>query len=122
MDQLTKQDNDALREQEWRLLFEEAANIQDGDVPEIFSQDTIMVKTLFMESSADKEYLILLTNMKQLWVEKLDTEQIRRRSKVKLSYQDAPRLVFVFVGYKAVVLGLTKRGFGFSLFTEYQKF
>ncbi|KAG0027905.1 hypothetical protein BGZ81_005183, partial [Podila clonocystis] len=81
MDRLTKQDNDALREQEWRLLFEEATNIQDGDVPEDFSQDTIMVKTLFTESSANKEYLVLLTNLKQLWMEKLDMEQIRRRSK-----------------------------------------
>lgn len=93
MDRLTKQDNDALREQEWRLLFEDAANIQDGVMPENFSQDTFMVKTLFTESSADKEYLILLTNLKQLWVEKLDMEQIRRRSKVKtkLSRRLAPR-------------------------------
>ncbi|KAG0359032.1 hypothetical protein BG005_001473 [Podila minutissima] len=104
MDQLTKQDNDALREQEWRLLFEEAANIQDGDVPEIFSQDTIMVKTLFMESSADKEYLILLTNMKQLWVEKLDTEQIRRRSKNirSFDYEDDSQLEALLLSLSAI--------------------
>lgn len=86
MDRLTKQDNDALREQEWRLIFEEVANIQNDDVPEEFAQDTFMVKTQFAESSANKEYLILLTNLKQLWVEKLDMEQIRRRSKVNRSH------------------------------------
>ncbi|KAF9299524.1 hypothetical protein BGZ74_008882 [Mortierella antarctica] len=104
MDQLTKQDNDTLREQEWRLLFEEAANIQDSDVPEIFSQDTIMVKTLFMESSADKEYLILLTNMKQLWVEKLDTEQIRRRSKKirSFDYEDDSQLEALLLSLSAI--------------------
>ncbi|KAG0093238.1 hypothetical protein BGZ93_003312 [Podila epicladia] len=104
MDQLTKQDNDALREQEWRLLFEEAANIRDGDVPENFSEDTIMVKALFIESSADKEYLILLTNMKQLWMEKLDMHQIRRRSKKirSFDYEDDSQLEALLLSLSAI--------------------
>ncbi|KAF9213822.1 hypothetical protein BGZ59_004787 [Podila verticillata] len=104
MDRLTKQDNDALREHEWRLLFEEAANIQDGDVPEDFAQDTFMVKTQFTESSADKEYLILLTNLKQLWVEKLDMEQIRRRSKKikSFDYEDDSQIEALLQSLSAI--------------------
>ncbi|KAF9321066.1 hypothetical protein BG003_003829 [Podila horticola] len=104
MDRLTKQDNDALREQEWRLLFEDAANIQDGVMPENFSQDTFMVKTLFTESSADKEYLILLTNLKQLWVEKLDMEQIRRRSKKirSFDYEDDSQIEALLLSLSAI--------------------
>ncbi|KAG0344031.1 hypothetical protein BG004_004789 [Podila humilis] len=81
MDQLTKQENDLLRDQEWRLLFEDSSSISVEHVPEEFSRDTFMIKTQFSVTSVDKHYLVLLTNFKQLWVEKLEEDDIRKRAK-----------------------------------------
>jgi len=98
MTRLSKQDNDTLRKQEWRMLFNTqhvaaiagssasasaAASMglpQEGHFSE-HGQDTFLVKTFFSES--EMYYLILLTNLKQCWYEKLEIEDIRERSQVR---------------------------------------
>lgn len=98
MSRLTKKDNDTLRKQEWRLLFvpgsgtssassaaaqgsASQSHSQTGNtVPEDYAQDTFLVKAFFSET--EKYYVVMLTNLKQSWYEKLELYAIRERSKV----------------------------------------
>ncbi|KAF9159171.1 hypothetical protein BGX21_003164, partial [Mortierella sp. AD011] len=86
MTRLNRKDNDLLRNQEWRLLFKPGPNNTSSSSSEIpslptrFAQDTFLVKSFFSESD-EKYYLILVTNLKQFWYEKLQIEDIRERSK-----------------------------------------
>ena len=94
---LSKKDNHILLSQEWRLLFGTGTTTQGGTttepisgslpsddgptVPPAYRQDTFLVKSYFSES--DMYYLVLVTNLKQCWCEKLTIEEIRQRSKVR---------------------------------------
>ncbi|KAG0007387.1 hypothetical protein BGZ80_004717, partial [Entomortierella chlamydospora] len=86
MTRLNRKDNDLLRNQEWQLLFKPGPNNTSSSSSEIpplpsrFAQDTFLVKSVFSESN-EKYYLILVTNLKQFWYEKLQIEDIRERSK-----------------------------------------
>ncbi|KAF9358223.1 hypothetical protein BGX26_002227 [Mortierella sp. AD094] len=86
MTRLNRIDNGLLRNQEWRLLFRPGPNNTSSSSSEIpplptkFAQDTFLVKSFFSESN-EKYYLILVTNLKQFWYEKLQIEDIRERSK-----------------------------------------
>ncbi|KAF8944703.1 hypothetical protein BGZ47_003893 [Haplosporangium gracile] len=104
MTRLTRKDNDTLRKQEWRLLFVPGSGIsaafsataaqgssasqphsQTGNaVPEDYAQDTFLVKAFFSE--AEKYYVVMLTNLKQTWYEKLELYAIRERSKLIRSF------------------------------------
>ncbi|KAF9575387.1 hypothetical protein EC968_003438 [Mortierella alpina] len=116
MTRLSKQDNDTLRKQEWRLLFgapvagisSSSASIsasigpaQDG-VPSEHAQDTFLVKTFFSES--EMYYLILLTNLKQCWYEKLEIEDIRERSQSikSFAYEEDSQLEALLVSLSAI--------------------
>ncbi|KAG0047239.1 hypothetical protein BGZ83_007669 [Gryganskiella cystojenkinii] len=94
MTRLTKKDNDTLRAQEWRLLKGSTASASlpsatlpsttaflladQQQLPERYQYDTFLIKSFFSET--EKCYLILLTNFKQCWFEKLGLEEIRDRS------------------------------------------
>ncbi|KAF9434573.1 hypothetical protein BGZ76_007781 [Entomortierella beljakovae] len=89
MTRLDRKDNDVLRDQEWKLLFgAEQGNTSTlastashvPPLPPKYAQDTFLVKSFFSESN-EKYYLILVTNLKQYWYEKLQIEDIRERSK-----------------------------------------
>jgi hypothetical protein len=101
MTRLTRKDNDILRRQEWRLLFVPGGGTSSASstssataqgsafqlhsqtrntVPEDYAQDTFLVKAFFSET--EKYYIVMLTNMKQTWYEKLELYAIRERSKV----------------------------------------
>ncbi|KAF9200099.1 hypothetical protein BGZ49_009701 [Haplosporangium sp. Z 27] len=94
MTRLNQKDNDVLRNQEWGLLFKTGRNNTSTNaasnssnsteiplpLPKKFAQDTFLVKSFFSESN-EKYYLILVTNLKQYWYEKLRIEDIRERSK-----------------------------------------
>lgn len=101
MTRLTRKDNDTLRKQEWRLLFVPGSGTslassaaasqgsasqphsQTGNiVPEEYASDTFLVKAFFSET--EKYYVVMLTNLKQTWYEKLEHYAIRERSKVGL--------------------------------------
>ncbi|KAF9426299.1 hypothetical protein BGZ94_006707 [Podila epigama] len=131
MDHLSTKDNDALRKQEWRLLSEKGPESESIDIPEDYSQDTFLVKSLFWtgkdnqnqsrnQSNNDSDndgngdgdndnddepfYLILLTNMKHLWVEKLGVEEIRKRSKKikSFDYEDDSQIEALLQSLSAV--------------------
>ncbi|KAI1317959.1 hypothetical protein EDD11_007481 [Mortierella claussenii] len=51
-------------------------------LPRSFAKDTFLAKTYFSET--EKCYLILVTNLKQCWAEKLEIEELRERSRVSL--------------------------------------
>ncbi|KAG0237471.1 hypothetical protein BGX31_003596 [Mortierella sp. GBA43] len=106
MTRLSKKDNHILLKQEWRLLFGTGAATgthaqagatsaqipntfpsDDGPLPTLppwYNQDTFLVKSFFSES--ELYYLILLTNLKQCWCEKLRIEDIRERSKATFDF------------------------------------
>ncbi|KAG0296495.1 hypothetical protein BGZ96_009314 [Linnemannia gamsii] len=102
MTRLTRKDNDTLRKQEWRLLFVPGSGTssassaaaqgsasqphsQTGNtVPEDYAQDTFLVKAFFSET--EKYYVVMLTNLKQSWYEKLELYAIRERSKLIRSF------------------------------------
>ena len=89
-----------MRKQEWRLLFVPSTgtssassvaaaqgsasqpNSQTGNtVPEDYALDTFLIKAFFSET--EKYYIVMLTNLKQTWYEKLEHYAIRERSKVR---------------------------------------
>ncbi|KAF9130363.1 hypothetical protein BGW39_003157 [Mortierella sp. 14UC] len=106
MTRLTRKDNDILRKQEWRLLFTPGSSTSSSSsssstaqplsasqpqsqqpnsqvantVPNDYAQDTFLVKAFFSET--EKHYVVLLTNFKQTWYEKLELYAIRERSKI----------------------------------------
>ncbi|KAG0307815.1 hypothetical protein BGZ97_000277 [Linnemannia gamsii] len=105
MTRLTRKDNDILRRQEWRLLFVPGGGTSSASstssataqgsafqlhsqtrntVPEDYAQDTFLVKAFFSET--EKYYIVMLTNMKQTWYEKLELYAIRERSKLIRSF------------------------------------
>ncbi|KAF9147675.1 hypothetical protein BG015_010654 [Linnemannia schmuckeri] len=107
MARLTRKDNDTLRKQEWRLLFVPGSGISSASsaaaaaaaqgssasqphsqtgiaVPEDYAQDTFLVKAFFSET--EKYYVVMLTNLKQTWYEKLELYAIRERSKLIRSF------------------------------------
>ena len=105
MTRLSKQDNDTLRKQEWQLLFgaqvaaisgsltstiTSAGPPQEG-LPSENAQDTFLVKTFFSET--EMYYLILLTNLKQCWYEKLEIEDIRKRSQVRVTASQSAKFI-----------------------------
>ncbi|CAO3573387.1 unnamed protein product [Mortierella alpina] len=119
MTRLSKQDNDTLRKQEWRMLFntQQVAAIAGSSasasaaaymgLPQegLFSeqgQDTFLVKTFFSES--EMYYLILLTNLKQCWYEKLEIEDIRERSQSikSFAYEEDSQLEALLVSLSAI--------------------
>ncbi|KAG0306054.1 hypothetical protein BGZ98_003041 [Dissophora globulifera] len=97
MQPLSRKDNDLLRNQEWRPLFDRTSSSSnkqaltsahpnnllsfpsEDQLPAVYAQDMFLVKSYFSES--DKYYLLLVTNLKQCWWEKLEIEDIRERSK-----------------------------------------
>ncbi|KAG0318523.1 hypothetical protein BGZ99_005620 [Dissophora globulifera] len=97
MQPLSRKDNDLLRNQEWRPLFDPTSSPSnkqtltsahpnnllsfpsEDQLPAVYAQDMFLVKSYFSES--DKYYLLLVTNLKQCWWEKLEIEDIRERSK-----------------------------------------
>ncbi|KAF9957605.1 hypothetical protein BGZ70_009465 [Mortierella alpina] len=119
MTRLSKQDNDTLRKQEWRMLFHSqqvtaiagasasasmAASMglpQEG-LPFEHAQDTFLVKTFFSET--ETYYLILLTNLKQCWYEKLEIEAIRERSQSikSFAYEEDSQLEALLVSLSAI--------------------
>ncbi|KAG0266580.1 hypothetical protein BG011_001769 [Mortierella polycephala] len=79
--------NDILRKQEWRLLFgsdttTSLTQASQSLLPSEYKHDTFLVKSFFSET--EKYYLVLITNLKQCWCEKLEIEDIRQRSKLSL--------------------------------------
>ncbi|KAF9910789.1 hypothetical protein EC991_005506 [Linnemannia zychae] len=102
MTRLTRKDNDILRKQEWCLLFipgsstpssssavhapsaSQPQSQQLNTVPDDYAQDTFLVKAFFSET--EKYYVVLLTNFKQTWYEKLELNAIRERSKLIRSF------------------------------------
>ncbi|KAF9287871.1 hypothetical protein BGZ68_001149 [Mortierella alpina] len=116
MTQLSKQDNDTLRKQEWRLLFGAQAvaisgsstssaasmSLLEDALPSEHAQDTFLVKTFFSET--EKYYLILLTNLKQCWYEKLEIEDIRERSQSikSFAYEEDSQLEALLVSLSAI--------------------
>ncbi|KAF9987468.1 hypothetical protein BGZ75_000570 [Mortierella antarctica] len=118
MTRLSKQDNDTLRKQEWRLLFgspvagissssaSTAASMgplqEEGLLPSEHAQDTFLVKTFFSET--EMYYLILLTNLKQCWYEKLKVEDIRKRSQSikSFAYEEDSQLEALLVSLSAI--------------------
>ncbi|KAG0362136.1 hypothetical protein BGZ54_008764 [Gamsiella multidivaricata] len=108
MPYLTRKDNDLLRKQEWQLLSgpgNKASGITSTTTAHVLSsfpnddqedddrddnslflkeygQDTFLVKSYFSET--EKSYVILVTNFKQCWCEKLQIEGIRERCKLVL--------------------------------------
>ncbi|KAF9182761.1 hypothetical protein BGZ51_008589 [Haplosporangium sp. Z 767] len=84
---LGEKDNHILRKQEWRLLSGSGATTsltQESQslMPSEYTHDTFLVKSFFSET--EKYYLVLITNLKQCWCEKLKIEDIRQRSKLSL--------------------------------------
>lgn len=96
MTRLSKSDNNTLRGQEWRLLKACGPGslpstslpstsllslaVDQHQLSEKYQHDTFLIKTFF--DATEKCYLILLTNFKQCWFEKLELEGIRKRSMV----------------------------------------
>ncbi|KAG0234425.1 hypothetical protein BGW42_006635 [Actinomortierella wolfii] len=73
----TDEDMDLLRQQEWRLLFaskQQAAS----NTPSSLSDATFLIKGYF--APAQHLYLIMITDLRQCWVEKMEREDIRERS------------------------------------------
>ncbi|KAG0206827.1 hypothetical protein BGX28_001812 [Mortierella sp. GBA30] len=118
MTRLSKKDNDTLRKQEWQLLFgpntlhftqgtsaSASASIltfQQECLPPDYAQDTFLVKTFFSET--EKYYLILLTNLKQSWFERLEIEDIRKRSQniKSFAYEEDSQLEALLVSLSAI--------------------
>ncbi|KAF9976382.1 hypothetical protein BGZ73_008660 [Actinomortierella ambigua] len=68
---------DLLRGQEWRLLF--ASKQQSAsNTPPALSDATLLVKGYF--APASHFYLVMVTDLQQCWVEKMEREDIRERS------------------------------------------
>ncbi|KAF9127405.1 hypothetical protein BGX30_014804 [Mortierella sp. GBA39] len=122
MSRLTRKDNDILRKQEWRLLFvpgtgtssaSSAAaaqgsasqpNSQTGNtVPEDYASDTFLVKAFFSET--EKYYVVMLTNLKQTWYEKLEHYAIRERSKLirSFAYEEDAQLEALLLSLSTVI-------------------
>lgn len=124
MTRLSKKDNHILLKQEWRLLFGTGAATgthaqagatsaqipntfpsDDGPLPTLppwYNQDTFLVKSFFSES--ELYYLILLTNLKQCWCEKLRIEDIRERSKKikSFAYEEDSQLEALVLSLSAI--------------------
>ncbi|KAF9582099.1 hypothetical protein BGW38_000644 [Lunasporangiospora selenospora] len=77
-------------------------------IPLKFSWDTFLIKTYFSE--VEKSYLVLLTNLKQCWFEKLNLWDIRERSKriKSFAYDEDSQI-------EALILSLS------TIFTEEQE-
>ncbi|KAK3843658.1 MAG: hypothetical protein J3R72DRAFT_489529 [Linnemannia gamsii] len=109
MTRLTRKDNDILRKQEWRLLFTPDSNTLSSSssagaqqpnasqplsqqpssqtantIPDDYAQGTFLAKAFFSET--EKYYVVMLTNFKQTWYEKLELHAIRERSKLIRSF------------------------------------
>ncbi|KAF9366243.1 hypothetical protein BGX34_004932 [Mortierella sp. NVP85] len=118
MTRLSKKDNHILLSQEWRLLFGTGTATQGGTttepisgslpsddgptVPPTYRQDTFLVKSYFSES--DMYYLVLVTNLKQCWCEKLTIEEIRQRSKKirSFAYEEDSQLEALLLSLSAI--------------------
>ncbi|KAF9962340.1 hypothetical protein BGZ72_007393 [Mortierella alpina] len=116
MTRLSKKDNDTLRKQEWQLLFGAQVAAISGSLPSTITsagppqeglpsenaQDTFLVKTFFSET--EMYYLILLTNLKQCWYEKLEIEDIRERSQSikSFAYEEDSQLEALLVSLSAI--------------------
>ncbi|KAF8928135.1 hypothetical protein BGZ58_009866 [Dissophora ornata] len=118
MTPLSRKDNDLLRNQEWRLLFGLASSAahapstsahgsgaslpSEGQLPATYAQDTFLVKSVFSET--EKYYLILVTNLKQCWYEKLEIEDIRQRSKKikSFAYEEDSQLEALLLSLSAI--------------------
>ncbi|KAK3838529.1 MAG: hypothetical protein JOS17DRAFT_295194 [Linnemannia elongata] len=127
MTRLTKKDNDTLRKQEWRLLFVPGTGAsvasstaaahgsasqphasqphsQTGNtVPEDYASDTFLVKAFFSET--EKYYIVMLTNLKQTWYEKLEHYAIRERSKLirSFAYEEDAQLEALLLSLSTVI-------------------
>ncbi|KAG0377530.1 hypothetical protein BGX24_005942 [Mortierella sp. AD032] len=109
MTRLTRKDNDILRKQGWRLLFTSDPNTLSSSssagaqqpnasqpqsqqpssqtantIPDDYAQGTFLAKAFFSET--EKYYVVMLTNFKQTWYEKLELHAIRERSKLIRSF------------------------------------
>lgn len=122
MTRLTRKDNDTLRKQEWRLLFVPGSGTslassaaasqgsasqphsQTGNiVPEEYASDTFLVKAFFSET--EKYYVVMLTNLKQTWYEKLEHYAIRERSKLirSFAYEEDTQLEALLLSLSTVI-------------------
>ncbi|KAF9166345.1 hypothetical protein DFQ26_008140 [Actinomortierella ambigua] len=72
----TTGDVDLLRKQEWRLLFASKQQSASGTPPSL-SDATFLVKGYF--APAEYYYLLMVTDLQQCWIEKMELEDIRER-------------------------------------------
>ncbi|KAI7817843.1 hypothetical protein BC939DRAFT_532416 [Gamsiella multidivaricata] len=128
MPYLTRKDNDLLRKQEWQLLSgpgNKASGITSTTTAHVLSsfpnddqedddrddnslflkeygQDTFLVKSYFSET--EKSYVILVTNFKQCWCEKLQIEGIRERCKEirSFAYEEDSQLEALLLSLSAI--------------------
>ncbi|KAF9928569.1 hypothetical protein FBU30_002307 [Linnemannia zychae] len=123
MTRFTKNDNDILRKQPWRLLFTPGSittsdssstpstashepHLQASNtVPEEYAQDTFLIKAFFSES--EKYYIVMVTNLKQTWYEKLEIDLIRERSKLirSFAYEEDAQLEALLLSLSTVITG-----------------